>query len=132
MRRVSPTRRGWTLLALCGAWLALCACRRETDSFRTERIPPGAGWSCWTGRCHRSCQGLPGPPDASGVAPEPVCATPLTAHCITYEVGERFEREPEWACFDSRAACEATQRSYLRQAQAGEGYAAVSPCTERP
>lgn len=75
------------LIALSCLLLPLSACRRPTGSFKAERIPKGSAWHCWMGRCDRACRGVPGPADATGFAPEPVCAKPKTAFCITYEQG---------------------------------------------
>lgn len=122
--RVAPVK----LFALLGVLSLLSACRRPTGPFRDERVPKGAGWHCWTGRCDRVCRGLPGPPDSTGIAPEPACAQPKTAFCTTYEL----HREPHWECFDTQVSCEANQRHYEAEAKQGRDYSSVSRCTELP
>lgn len=105
------------------------ACGKSASGeLAADRIPPGTGWQCWTGRCDRICRGMPGAETADGRHPEPVCERPKTAFCTTY----RLSKEPHWECFPDRTSCEANQRHYLSEATAGDHYADVSPCTELP
>ena len=124
---------------LCFVLLSVAmGCRKEPTTnttngaplaaFAGDRIPAGPGWQCSSGHCFRTCMGLPGAMMADGRAPEPTCARPEHAYCTTFT----SSKAAQWECFPERVTCEANQRHYASEAQAGRDFSAVSPCTELP